>query len=324
MTQYIKGVFYFPIKVFKYQELWWSFVKRELKAKYEGSILGRFWPIIQPLALFLVYYLVFAKLLKIPVSLDIMPWGDPGIGEATLYTDESGWRSVFFLVSGILPWVLISESVMRCSGIVLENANLIKKISFPSEFLPFYVVVLNHIYFLIGFAIFMVIAFCINGSLPLLLLWVPLLILLQALFILGLGMFLGALNIFIRDVSQFVPLFTMFWMFISPVFYEPKVLAMIGNPVQRAFVEKVIPYLWINPVYNLLTIYREIFKYGRRTENVVFWKDEAGNNLGSATITDGVGISYDCLWIFAVQAVITFVVGYAFYLRCKGRFADEV
>ncbi|MFH2002234.1 MAG: ABC transporter permease [Planctomycetota bacterium] len=318
MIQYIKGVFYFPVLVYKYRELWWSFVKRELKAKYEGSILGRFWPIIQPLALFIIYYLVFAKLLKIPVSIDLKPWGDLALeGAETLNTSAGGWRSTFFLVSGILPWVLISESIMKCTGIVLENANLIKKISFPSEFLPFYVVVMNHIYFLIGFVIFVTIEWAVNGSLPVLLIWFPLLMLLQALFILGLSMLAGALNIFIRDVSQVVPLLIMFWMFTSPVFYEPKVLAMIGNPMQKDFVNRVIPYLPINPVYNLLTLYRDIFKYGRTTE----FEDI---HSGVFTVTDGGGITYHCLWIFAAQAIITFVVGYAFYLRSKGRFADEV
>jgi hypothetical protein len=104
------------------------------------------------------------------------------------------------------------------------------------------------------------------------------------------------------------------------VFYEPRVLAMIGSPTQRQFVEKIIPYLYVNPAYNLLTLYRDIFKFGRETH--------FGINEGGGIVVEKIGydqpISYDCLLIFAVQAVITFVLGYAFFLRSKGRFADEV
>ncbi|MBU0754174.1 MAG: ABC transporter permease, partial [Planctomycetes bacterium] len=143
MIRHLLDIVCFPKAIVQYWELWWSFVKRETKARYQGSILGRFWPIIQPLALFTIYYMVFAKLLKIPVSIDLKPWGDAAQGVATLQTGDAGWRATFFLISGILPWVLISDSWARCTSIVLENANLIKKIAFPSEFLPFYVVVMN-------------------------------------------------------------------------------------------------------------------------------------------------------------------------------------
>jgi len=316
MIHYIKDIIRFPKLIYQYRELLWSFVNRELKARYEGSVLGKLWPVIQPIVLFAVYYLIFAKLLKLPVSVDLQPWGnldlmDPG---KVLEGSEAGWRATFFLVSGILPWICISESWMRCTGIVLENANLIKKIAFPSEFLPLYAVVLNHIYYFIGMVIFLTLVWCVNGALPLLILWLPLLIFLQALFITGLGMLTGALNIFIRDISQIVPLFTLFWMFISPVFYSPPVLILLGNEKQKELVSNIIPFLYLNPAYNLLTLYRDILKYGRRT--VI---DE-----GSVDVFLDQGISYDCLLIFAAQAILTFIIGYAYFQHSKGRFADEV
>lgn len=326
MIKHLKDIFLFPALIIKHWELLWSFVHREIKSRIEGSILGRLWPVVQPLALFLVYYMIFAKLLKLQVPFDLLPWEDPppGVGETIVdvsSSSESGWRSTFFLLTGILPWIMISESLMRCSGIVLENANLIKKIAFPSEFLPTYVVMLNTFYFLIGFAVFLLMELLVNGFLPLSLLWFPVILLLQMIFVLGLGMLVGALNIFIRDVSQIVPLFSMFWMFSSPVFYDPKILAMLGSKSsQRMFAEFIVPYLYLNPVYNLLTIYRDIFRGGRFTE-IAF--EENKGFVVQNVVTDSY-VSYDCLLIFAAQALITFVVGYAFFLRSKGRFADEI
>jgi len=335
MIKYIKEIFCFPLLLVKHRELLWSFIRRELKARLEGSILGRMWPVLQPLALFAIYYCVFAKLLKIPVNIDLLPWENPHpevgsqITNEVLNSSNSGWRATFFLVSGILPWIAVSESLIRSSGIVLENANLIKKIAFPSEFLPTYIVLLNAFYFLIGFVILLIMEVCVNGYLPANLIWFPLLLILQIFFVLGLGMLVGALNIFIRDVAQVIPLFTMFWMFSSPIFYEPRVLAMLGSQKQRGFIEMISPYMWINPIYNLLTIYRDIFKGGKSTEivakviiNPVTEKSETIHIVQN--VVENSSISYDCLLIFAAQALITFVVGYGFFLRSKGRFADEV
>ena len=211
---------------------------------------------------------------------------------------------------------------------MLENANLIKKIAFPSEFLPTYVVLLHTVYFLIGFTLFCAIQLCVTGTLPVNLVWLPLILLLQIIFLLGFGMLVGALNIFVRDVSQFVPLVIMFWMFASPVFYEPRVLTMVGTPSQKQIVESIMPYLYLNPANNLLTLYRDIFKYGRETDLLIHYKDEDGvisaQAVEIANQTFDRGISMDCLAIFAVQALVIFVVGYAFFLRSKGRFADEV
>jgi len=327
MIRLLKDIILFPKLLAKYRELLWSFVRRELKAKYEGSLLGMFWPVIHPVVLFTIYYFIFAKLLKLPVSVDLMPWADVTAGERlgnVLEDAGSGWRATFFLVTGILPWITISESLQRSSGIVIENANLIKKIAFPSEFLPTYVVILHTIYFLIGFVIFLAIQLLVNGCLPGTLVWFPLILLLQVVFLTGLGMFVGALNVFIRDVAQIVPLFTIFWMFASPVFYEPRILAMVGGPKQQKFVDTITPYLCVNPVYNLLTLYRDIFKYGRETEIVQLVADNGENLLMVEKVTQNCGISIDCLLIFAAQTVLTFLVGYAFFLRSKGRFADEV
>jgi lipopolysaccharide transport system permease protein len=322
MIQYIKNILFFPKLVVKHWELLWSFVQRELKARYEGSLLGLLWPVIQPLVLFAVYYMVFAKLLKIPVSVDLNPWGDIN---SAMEGAAAGWRGTFFLISGILPWIFMAEALNRCTGIVLENANLIKKIAFPSEFLPIYVVLLQFIYFFIGMVLFLVIVWCVNGSLPWLIVYIPLLILLEMIFVVGLGMLAGALNIFIRDVAQVIPLFTMFWMFVSPVFYSPAVLILVGTPPQASLVRAIQPYLPLNPMYNLLTCYRDIFKYGRRTTIVDTLCDDNGRIIEYIQEhTFDQGISTDCLLIFAAQAVITFIIGYAFFLRSKGRFADEV
>jgi lipopolysaccharide transport system permease protein len=285
-----------PLVLVRYRELLGAFMRRELKARIEGSILGRVWPVAQPAMLFAIYYFIFVKILRIPFSDQLAPHGpDPR---------DVGWRSTFFLISGILPWTALAESVGRGTGVVLEHANLIKKIAFPSELLPIYQVLVYHVYFLIGFAILLIMELVVNGSLPLALAWFPALLLVQLMFITGLAMALSAANVFVRDVMQAVPILITFWMFTTPVFYDP--LAIVssaqagGNADAARWAHFAANAFHFNPMAILIQIYRAIFSYGQIPFPLV--------GLCKLAL-----VSAGTLWL-----------GYAYFLRSKGRFADEV
>lgn len=285
-----------PLVLAGYRELLGAFVRRELKARIEGSILGRVWPVAQPAMLFAIYYFIFVKILRIPFSDQLAPHGpDP---------QAVGWRSTFFLITGILPWTVLAESLGRGTGVVLEHANLIKKIAFPSELLPVYQVLVYHVYFLIGFAILLAMELVVNGSLPVALAWFPALLVVQVMFITGLTMALSAANVFVRDVMQAVPILTTFWMFITPVFYDP--LAIVssaqasGNAEAARWAHFAANAFHYNPMAILIQIYRAIFSYGQIPFPVVG------------------------LLKLGLVAAATLCLGYAYFLRSKGRFADEV
>lgn len=294
----LRDAFRLPVVLVRYHELLMSFVKRELRARIEGSILGRMWPVLQPVVLFAIYYLVFAQILKIGFSDDLAPHGE----------EHKGWRSTFYLITGILPWTVLAESLNRGSQSVLENANLIKKIAFPSELLPTYNVVVFHVYFLIGFVLFLALELIVNGGLPVTLGWLLPLMIVQFLFINGLTMFLAALNIFVRDVMQGVPVFVTFWMFTTPVFYDLGAIekamqaevANGGDPSKVEFISQMTTIMNFNPMALVLDMYRAVFSFGK------------------------VPFPTDKLLAFSIVAVVVQYFGYAFFLRCKGRFADEV
>lgn len=312
----------FPAVVAERRELLVAFVRRELKSRIEGSLLGRVWPVVQPAMLFAIYYLVFARILKIGFSDDLAPHGP----------EWAGWRSTFYLITGILPWTVLAEGVSRGSGVVLENANLIKKIAFPSELLPTYTTIVFHVYFLVGFAILLILEAVINGGLPWALLWLPAVLAVQFVFVNGLAMFLSAANIFVRDISQAVPVLVTFWMFTTPVFYDPGqihtqataeaahraaelvaaevsgdagAIAAASGALQEinitvSFANGVNEVMAYNPMAVMLDLYRSIFSYGK-----VPFDGMRLLNLG-------------------LVALLIHWLAYAFFLRCKGRFADEV
>jgi ABC-type polysaccharide/polyol phosphate export permease len=297
MTRIVRAAFAYPGVTLRHRELLGSFVWRELAARYEGSLMGRLWPVIYPAVLLAIYHFVFAQLLGLK-----MGGMNPIVGQ--------GWATTFYMLSGILPWIFFSESVAGSTGVVLENANLIKKISFRSELLPCYVVVVNLFHFAISISLFMLLysgiaLFASNGTvsegLVLLkpLVWMPVIILLQLVFTLGLGMLVSTLNVFLRDLRQVIPLLLLLWMFVTPIFYG---IEMVERAVVDGKAEAwMVTLMQSNPLYHLLALYRAVFSGSPETVFPMM-----------------------SLWIFAALATAMFVVGHGLFISCKGSFADEV
>src|SRR5262245_56712719 len=102
--------------VLRYRELFSSLVRRDLRAKYKGSILGLAWTLALPVALMLVYLVVFSVLWK---------------AEATDIDDY--W---LFLLCGLPPWVFFATSLQTGARSLVENAPLIRKVRFPRQLVP--------------------------------------------------------------------------------------------------------------------------------------------------------------------------------------------
>lgn len=209
-------------------------VKREFQARYRNSLFGAAWTILNPLAMILIYTLVFSQVMRARL---------PGVDSSFAYS--------IFLMAGLLPWGLFTETLSRYQSMFLENANLIKKVSFPKLCLPLIGLLNALVNFAIIFGLFL--AFLIlSGNLPgwVTLSFIPLL-LLQILFSVGLGMLLGVLNVFFRDVGQFFPIFLQFWFWLTPIIYAVDI-------VPAAFREP----LNLNPLLPLFSAYQGIFVRG--------------------------------------------------------------
>lgn len=327
-----------PVVLLRHRELLWAFVRRELKSRIEGSVLGRLWPLIQPAVLFAIYFLVFAQVLKIPLGDDLAPHGP----------ENTGWRSTFFLITGILPWTAFAEGISRGTGVVLENANLIKKIAFPSELLPTYTTIVFHVYFFVGFVILLAMELAVNGGLPWGLLWLPAVVLVQFVFINGVAMFLSAANIFIRDVNQAVPVLVVFGMFTTPVFFNPASIVDQGRDAETRLVtqlgeaqaelgrqearqdaaeqEVAAARQWVADTEAELVPVRERLETARLAEEVMSYNPMAALlSLYRSIFSYGkVPFPLVTLLKLGLVALLAQWLAYAFFLRCKGRFADEV
>ena len=161
-------------------------VKREFQSKYRNSLLGAAWTILNPLAMIVVYTVIFAQVMRAKL---------PGVDSTFAYS--------IYLCAGVLTWGLFAEIAGRAQGIFLEHANLLKKLSFPRLCLPVIVVANASLNFAIVFGLFTAFLL-ISGNFPG---WTYLALLpvlaIQVVFAIGLGISLGVLNVFFRDVGQF-------------------------------------------------------------------------------------------------------------------------
>ena len=177
-------------------------VKREFASRYRNSMLGATWLLLQPLAQILVYTLIFANVMRSRL---------PGV--------ENTFGYSIFLCAGVLTWGLFTEIVGRCQNMFIDNANLLKKLSFPRIALPVIVMLSACVGFGIVFGLFSGFL-VVSGNFPgwTYLALVPVL-LVQIMFALGLGMIIGVLNVFFRDVGQLFGIVLQFWFWLTPIVY---------------------------------------------------------------------------------------------------------
>ena len=208
-------------------------VQREFQIKYRNSFLGAAWNIINPLAMIVVYTVIFAQVMRAKL---------PGVDSSFAYS--------IYLCAGLLTWGLFAEMVGRSQNMFLDNANLLKKISFPRITLPIIVVANAGLNFVIVFGLFL--AFLVvSGNFPG---WVVLAVLpvlsLQIAFAMGLGMVLGVLHVFFRDVGQFFGIFLQFWFWLTPIVYPVTILP-----------ESIKSFMVLNPMASVMAAYQGILVY---------------------------------------------------------------
>ena len=283
-----------------------DFVKRDLKARYVGSSMGFFWSVIFPIVNLFVFMFVFRLVLK-------MRWDDT-VGEKEV---------ALFMLIGILVWAAFAETVSRATNCLIENANLIQKVVFPSEILPVYLVVSSLLNMLIGLPIVLLGVIAFTDATPgLVLLWVPLLVVLQLAFTVGLTYFLATLNLFLRDTYHLVGVGVQVWMFITPIFYPVNMVreAKLMLPHWLSFLSNAPPgtlkdgtpvvlgpedggwftlewILEINPMHWLIDAWREVMLFDRMPDLALLGR-------------------------FAVVAVLVLLLGSAFFRSQQSKFPD--
>ena len=223
--------------LFRYRELFGSLFRRDLRAKYHGSVLGLAWSLAHPVVLMLVYLFVFSVLLSIQTA-----------------DYEHYW---LFLLAGLPVWVFFSTSLQSAARSLLENANLIRKVRFPRQLVPLSMVATQLVGFVVMLAIVVVLSLVyVPEARDTVWLALPLSALAVCL-VAGLALAVASLNAIYRDVEHLVAALLLPWFFLTPVLYS-----LESIPGVQEYPRLVDVVHWANPLTPAIEAIRDPLFFG--------------------------------------------------------------
>jgi len=211
-----------------FSDLFLTLAIHRINVRYKQSRLGLLWAVIQPLAMMVVFTLMFTLIRATPSGSVPFP---------------------LFAYAGLVPWTMFSSGLVSASSALTSHASLLTKVSFPREILPLTYIVAAVVDFALGAAVLGVLMLWFGVTLDWSAVWaVPAIVILVA-FLTGLSLVLSALQVRYRDIGLAMPLLMQVWLFASPVLYPLEA-------VKRALPESLYTLYLLNPVAGVVDTFR--------------------------------------------------------------------
>ena len=216
-------------EIYDYRQMIYSLVKKDLRGRYKGSVLGFLWTFINPLLQLVVYSIVFASVMRV--------------------TNVDKYYLFLFVV--LIPWTFFQSSVLGGCSSILANKNLVTKIYFPREVIPISYVTSCFVNMLLCFIVIFLVLFISGVGVSLLALaWLPLVFVVEYLFTLGIALIVSAVTVYFRDLEHIFGILLMAWMYFTPIIYS---INDIPEQWKKVFL--------LNPMCHIMTAYRDILYY---------------------------------------------------------------
>lgn len=197
--------------VWRYRELLYFLVWREVKIRYKQAALGVAWAVVQPLFTVLIFTTIFGIFARFP---------------------SDGLPYPVFALAAVLPWTYFAEALRRGATGLVSDADLVRKIYFPRLIIPIAGVTSPLVDFLFGTLILVGVMFWYGIAPGWTIVLVPLWLLITLSLALAIGLWLGPINVRYRDVMHTLPFVTQVWMFATPIVYP---LSMIPQKWQALY-----------------------------------------------------------------------------------------
>ncbi|MFI5456606.1 MAG: ABC transporter permease [Isosphaerales bacterium] len=204
-----------------------NMVVQELQVRYQRSILGFVWTLLNPLLMMVVLSWVFSNLIKDVENYPI------------------------FLFAGMVPWSFLSISLSECSTCIIQNEPLIRKIYLPKLIFPLTRVLISLVTFVFSLGALFVLLWPLGARLSPSMLFLPLAIALLAIFTLGLGLIVATANTFYRDCGHLISVFLQAWYFATPILFP---IETFKNAQWR---------LRLNPAFYFIELFHDVLSAGR-------------------------------------------------------------
>lgn len=218
------------VKLSRYTDLIYTLSVHRIKVRYKQSVLGVSWAILQPLALMLIYTLIFSFIARIQT--DGVPYA-------------------LFAYAALLPWTLFSTALINATNGLVTHAQLITRVYFPREILPLSYVIAAVFDLLIASTVFVGLLLYYRVPVTVNALYAIPIVALMTLFTLAVCLFFSATQVRFRDIGVAMPLLLQLWMFATPVVYPLKAV-----PARfRALYE-------LNPMVGFIESFRQVVLTG--------------------------------------------------------------
>lgn len=216
-----------------------TLVRRDLEARYKGSVLGNLWPLLNQLSQLIIYTYVFSVVLKVKLSLKGLPDNQLSFG--------------MWIFAGLVPWIAFSSGLIQSASSVVSQTNLVKKVVFPLSLLPLVPILSTFIESALGLMVLIflvaVTSHTLHPTLALLpLVWIP-----QLLLTAGLGYFAAGLTVFLRDIPQTMGVILSLWMYLTPIVYP-------ASAIPKEWRDWIF---WLNPMTAIVEVYRDLVLEGQ-------------------------------------------------------------
>ena len=222
--------------LWRYRDLLVTLTVHRLNVRYKQSVLGIAWAVLQPLALMLIYTVIFSRIARVPTD---------------------GAPYAVFAYTALLPWTTFSTALANATNALVGHSGLITKVYFPREILPLSYIIAALSDFLIASLVLAGLLVYYRIPLGPVALWAVPIVLAMMVFALAVSLFLSALQVRFRDVGVGLPLLLQIWMFATPVVYP---LSAVQNSKMLPPIAKLV--YGLNPMVGFVENFRRVILQG--------------------------------------------------------------
>ena len=216
-------------EIYKYREMIYTMVRKDLRGRYKGSVLGFLWTFINPLLQLVVYYFVFSTILHIQIE-----------------------KFYLYLFVGLIPWIFFSAALTGGSISIIAQKDLIKKIYFPREVIPISYVTSSFVNMLLSFVVVFAVVIISGTHVSILgLLCLPAIMIVEYVLCLGMAMITSAVTVYFRDLEHILGIVAMAWMYATPICYSIEQLP-----------KELLSIYRLNPMTPIIEAYRAVLYEG--------------------------------------------------------------
>ena len=231
------------IPFYRHRFMIWQLTKSEISRRYRGSYLGLAWCLINPLIMLAIYTFVFGYIFK-------TRWAQ-GAADTTEFA--------ILLFCGLNVYNIFSESIIRATSVIAQNANYVKKVIFPLEILPITVLGSALINSVFGFLALCFVIMATGKTIPITAVLLPIVLLPFILITLGVSWLIASTSVYLKDIENIIGFAVTGLMFMSPIFYP-----ITAIPPEMRFIFS------LNPVTYAVEDVRRVLIWGQLPDFTIF------------------------------------------------------